>query len=326
MADYTSNGGGATHIAKVTGQLKDLSSNLSDILLVSGGGGGGLIVGETDYSGKEAGGISGSGDNSADQSTGYGFGQGESGTDVSGGGSGLYGGYKGTSAKSGGAGSGYIGNSLVSNKKMVGFNVPTSSAESTKTESVSQASATPTPNVPKIGNGFARIKLLSEPQTKSFFDVVSSYDLTNVGGGIKADSIDYSNYLGRIVFYGQSNRKLLSIDNEVFNYTSALSYTQSNLAFPLKDYPIRITKVTCKVTLKQLRGDNRWVDLKIVCNSGRIGRVKYAFTDPDPVNINVGEETSFTFDVSSSNMQATHIDFQFSYGVWEVKEIMVSYV
>ena len=95
MAEYTSNGGGATHIAKVTGQLKDLSSNLSDILIVSGGGGGGLLVGETSYTGKEAGGISGSGDNSANQSTGYAFGQGESGTDVSGGGSGLYGGYKG---------------------------------------------------------------------------------------------------------------------------------------------------------------------------------------------------------------------------------------
>lgn len=89
-----SNGGGATHIAKVTGQLKDLSSNLSDILMVSGGGGGGLLVGETAYAGDDAGGIRGSGSLSADQSTGYAFGQGESGTNVSGGGGGLYGGYK----------------------------------------------------------------------------------------------------------------------------------------------------------------------------------------------------------------------------------------
>lgn len=91
----TSNGGGATHIAKVTGQLKDLSSNLSDILIVSGGGGGGIIVGEDIYTGKDAGGISGSGNNSANQSTGYAFGQGESGNGYSGGGGGLYGGYKG---------------------------------------------------------------------------------------------------------------------------------------------------------------------------------------------------------------------------------------
>lgn len=95
ISTITSNGGGATHIAKVTGQLKDLSSNLADILMVSGGGGGGLIIGENTYAGKDAGGISGSGNNSANQTTGYAFGQGESADGVSGGGSGLYGGYKG---------------------------------------------------------------------------------------------------------------------------------------------------------------------------------------------------------------------------------------
>lgn len=171
---YTSNGGGATHIAKVTGQLKDLSSNLSDILMVSGGGGGGLLSGDTDYSGKEAGGISGSGDNSADQTTGNAFGQGESGTNVSGGGSGLYGGYKGTSSKSGGAGSGYIGNSLLSNKKMVGYNVPTSSAEGTKTESVNEVSASAVSGKPKSGNGFARVKFLEEIYTDGKIIAVST--------------------------------------------------------------------------------------------------------------------------------------------------------
>lgn len=61
----------------------------------------------------------------------------------------------------GGAGSGYIGNSLLSNKKMVGYNVPTSSAEGTKTESTNEASATPVSGKPKIGNGFVRITLKS---------------------------------------------------------------------------------------------------------------------------------------------------------------------
>ena len=162
LPSLTANGGGATHIAKRTGQLKDLSSYTSDILMVSGGGGGGLIVGETAYTGKEAGGISGSGDNSADQTTGNAFGQGEGGTDVSGGGSGLYGGYKGTSSKSGGAGSGYIGNSLLSNKKMVGYNVPTSSAEGTKTESVEVYDSNYVANKPKAGNGHVRIKFLRD--------------------------------------------------------------------------------------------------------------------------------------------------------------------
>ena len=62
----------------------------------------------------------------------------------------------------GGAGSGYIGNSLLSNKKMVGYNVPTSSAEGTKTESVNEASENPVSGKPKIGNGYARITFLRE--------------------------------------------------------------------------------------------------------------------------------------------------------------------
>lgn len=93
----TAPGGGATHIAKVTGHLSALSSNLSDILIVAGGGGGGMIIDSVAYDGADAGGISGSGTNSANQTTGYAFGQGESGSGVSGGGGGLYGGYKGVS-------------------------------------------------------------------------------------------------------------------------------------------------------------------------------------------------------------------------------------
>ena len=90
------NGGGATHIAKRAGLLSSIgASNLSDVLIVSGGGGGGLIIGEDVYAGKDAGGIAGSGNNSANQTTGYAFGQGESAEGVSGGGGGLYGGYKG---------------------------------------------------------------------------------------------------------------------------------------------------------------------------------------------------------------------------------------
>ena len=89
ITDIIGTGGGATHIAKVTGQLSSLSNNLSDILIVSGGGGGGLIKQSTAYRGSDAGGIAGNGDNSADQSTGYAFGQGDEGC-----GGGLYGGNK----------------------------------------------------------------------------------------------------------------------------------------------------------------------------------------------------------------------------------------
>mgnify|MGYP007022094296 CR=1 FL=1 len=62
--------------------------------------------------------------------------------------------------RSGGAGSGYIGNSLVSNKKMVGYNVPTSSSADTKTESVSVFDSNYVADKPKAGNGHVRIKLL----------------------------------------------------------------------------------------------------------------------------------------------------------------------
>ena len=177
------NGGGATHIAKVTGQLKDLSSNLSDILIVSGGGGGGLIIGEDVYNGADAGGISGNGNNSADQSAGYTFGQGESGSGVSGGGAGLYGGYKGTEVDGGGAGSGWIANAKLHNKKMVGYNVPTSDAEATKTESVQVVSSIAEANKPKSGNGFARITFLrpAESDWMTAFDGAATEYINGTG-------------------------------------------------------------------------------------------------------------------------------------------------
>ena len=156
--DIIGTGGGATHIAKVTGALSALSSNLSDVLIVAGGGGGGLVADGTPTTGANAGGISGSGNNSANQSTGYAFGQGE----ASGGGGGLYGGYKAANGDSGGAGSGYIGNALLDAKKMVGYNVPTSDTASTKTESVNVYSAAAEEDKPKAGNGFAKITWLRD--------------------------------------------------------------------------------------------------------------------------------------------------------------------
>lgn len=257
IVPITSNGGGATHIAKVTGQLKDLSSNLSDILMVSGGGGGGLLVGETEYTGKEAGGISGSGDNSADQSTGNAFGQGESGTNVSGGGSGLYGGYKGTSAKSGGAGSGYIGNSLLSNKKMVGYNVPTSSAEGTKTESVNDVSASAVSGKPKSGNGFARIKFLRNP----FYELdeyLSQLDYNNYiyisGGQNKVTPFsgyepNIRQYYGtdKILVVGKSENLRPVWDNEnncIKTNGTAGRYDYAFVAIPLPQRMYGVTKYT----------------------------------------------------------------------------------
>lgn len=81
---------------------------------------------------------------------------------------------------SGGAGSGYIGNALLSNKKMVGYNVPTSSDESTKTESVLQASETPIAGVPKIGNGHVRIRCIEVVTRHTLLEIAKTIDTTSV--------------------------------------------------------------------------------------------------------------------------------------------------
>lgn len=89
--------------------------------------------------------------------------------------------------RSGGAGSGYIGNSLLFNKKMVGCNVPTSSAEGTKTESVNEASETPVSGKPKIGNGFCRIKFLRTinppDEYKYYIDYINKREDKNTSEG-----------------------------------------------------------------------------------------------------------------------------------------------
>lgn len=101
-------GGGATHVAKVTGHLSALSNNLSDILVVAAGGGGSAvrIVNnvETDKAkGGHGGGYVGGNpflnnteipNMGGNQSTGFGFGLGQDMSDTAaGGGGGLYGGY-----------------------------------------------------------------------------------------------------------------------------------------------------------------------------------------------------------------------------------------
>ena len=186
-------GGGATHISDKNGLLSTLEKYKNNILIVSGGGGGGYYYGDRQdfkVSGGHAGGyLGGNGNVSTNASFtpgddipaiggsqisgGYGnnntekysgaFGQGGSGNSYlgTGGGGGYYGGggtYNvGYSAESGGGGSGYIGNSLLTNKVMYCYNCEESSEESTKTISTTCAEETPTSNCAKKGNGFARI-------------------------------------------------------------------------------------------------------------------------------------------------------------------------
>ena len=192
-------GGGATHIATVSGLLKNLSgykntggTNVSKEILIVAGGGGGLST--LSFNAGVGGGINGgigmsyeSGPNNpgGSQTAGYSFGQGQNGRSVSncltigasgncegngGGGGGWYGGYSTTSEarnsdSQGGGGSGYIGSSnLISGggvtKHMGCYSCKTSTAAATRTNSNTNVSATPTADYSKIGNGYARITWL----------------------------------------------------------------------------------------------------------------------------------------------------------------------
>ncbi len=171
-------GGGATHFALKSGLLSTIENYKSDILIVSGGGGGAAWT----YTTGNGGGFSGTNGYrdsklysiGGTQSTGYKFGLGGNGSDNygtpgGGGGGGFYGGYGGYIANNydtsidaipGAGGSGYIGNSLLTNKAMYCYNCEESSEESTKTISTTCTSETPTENCSKQGNGYARITYL----------------------------------------------------------------------------------------------------------------------------------------------------------------------
>lgn len=174
-------GGGATHIANTSGLLSTLSSKVSNILIVSGGGGGsdqccdgyskvagsggGYMGAEGNYGNTIGyGGTQSTGGYSSETGFKGTFGQGGNcdSYDCAGGGGGFYGG--GAVIGGGGygsGGSGYIGNSLLTDKVMYCYNCTESSAESTKTISTTCHSSTPTENCAKEGNGYARIKLIS---------------------------------------------------------------------------------------------------------------------------------------------------------------------
>lgn len=174
-----SSGGGATHIATKSGVLSTLASYQDSILIVAGGGagldttydtkgasGGGYIGNSSDTSSygtaiggsQTAGGIAGN----ASASNGS-FGQGGQQTSVSssggGGGGGFYGG-AGGHGSGGGGGSGYIGNSLLTNKEMYCYNCAESDDEDTKTISTTCADSKPKKNCAKKGSGYARITLI----------------------------------------------------------------------------------------------------------------------------------------------------------------------
>ena len=183
-----SGGGGATHIARVSGLLSTLSEKRDNILIVAGGGGGSFYEGGTGAIGGSAGGYLGnnglyhnrgipyggsqaSGGTNADSSSISGsFGQGGTGPDFSaGGGAGFYGGAAGGTDRSeqgdygtGAGGSGYIGNSLLTSKAMYCYNCTASSDTATKTISTTCTNKNATEKCSKQGNGYAKVTYIGE--------------------------------------------------------------------------------------------------------------------------------------------------------------------
>ena len=166
---------------------------------------------------------------------------------------------------SGGAGSGYIGNSLLSNKKMVGYNVHTSSEESTKTESVNEASESPVSGKPKIGNGFARIKLIEEfPQELVLYSngqVNTRYfDVNNVTiGSTQSEPISKS-------YEVESNHLLLEYDN----WRDTTGWRGILINFDGKDFPSCYTKVKLDVEV-YAKYNSSWASIELNVNDNQTG-------------------------------------------------------
>lgn len=183
-------GGGTTHIALGSGLLSSQLSSADKILIVAGGGGGASVNSYNSYtfsySGAAGGGASGnsaSGEKTSctagNQTSGNTFGMGGNYATythgAAGGGGGYYGGTGGGVNAPGCGGSGYIGNSLLTNKIMYCYNCTESSAETTKTISTTCHNSTPTENCAKEGNGYARITMpeIKERRDLSTITVVS---------------------------------------------------------------------------------------------------------------------------------------------------------
>lgn len=184
-------GGGATHIASVGGLLKDLSSSKDKILIVAGGGGGASFTYEPGNGGGYIGGVgTGTSQAAVNQTTGYAFGQGQDGIGIAesdgvgGGGGGWYGGFSNDVAKlsSGSGGSGYIGNSLLTDKVMYCYNCTASNNTNTKTVSTTNASATPTANYAKSGSGAVKITYVGGASIRVTYN-------NNRGSGCYYDSV-----------------------------------------------------------------------------------------------------------------------------------------
>ena len=175
-------GGGATHVAYSDGILSSFENNYSNVILVAGGGGGAYYKDNSGKNGGSGGGYIGAGatttDNGGTQSTGFGFGQGESGNNQSGSGGGLYGGLH-SDTGIGTGGSGYINSSTLTDRLMYCHNCATSNVENTYTSTTDSITGQdideyePLSNSAKKGNGYVKVLKLDNSlvnYVELFFD------------------------------------------------------------------------------------------------------------------------------------------------------------
>ena len=211
-------GGGATHVATVSGLLSTLENDVDSVLIVAGAGGGatnekysgvydrgghgggmnGSVPNEgaTSYTRPTAGTQTGPGTNTDSRSAAPGFGLGgDSMPWAGGGGAGYYGG-GGGDGSGGAGGSGYIGNSDLTNKVMYCYYCTESSDEDTKTVTTTNVSSTATSNYAKQGNGYVRITKIDEEAVSNHSRIYSNLSITLIqnNGTLNIDGIPVNAY------------------------------------------------------------------------------------------------------------------------------------
>ena len=283
-------GGGATHIATKSGFLKTLSDSTDSILIVSGSGGGSGSTGSSCSSkGGSGGGISGTvpTNNCSDCGTRSG------GTQTSGG-----------RSRFGTGGSGYIGNSKLTNKKMYCYDCTESSDESTKTISTTNVSEIPAENNAKKGNGYAKITLLGSNNSDSTIEKPTKPEepeiLKTTDVELETSNFTYSGN-GRFTkrssnlnFYvNNSGNKSVTYYNKKINVTSK-TYAHVNLSLYQNYYSDGGLLGTAYIGFSKTNEANiddfvSYVEKNITSYSGK--------ATPEDINIPIGEPGEYYFKI-----------------------------
>ena len=328
---FVGSGGGATHIATASGLLSSLSENQNSVLIVAGGGGG-AGYSSNSYNGKGGAGggyIANNGTTSRNITTGKGgtqteggtgldganvansgsFGQGANSTNNgTGGGGGWYGGGGGKWDAAGGGGSGYIGNELLTDKKMVMYTTDDtriSDDEATRTEITTSHSSTPRSDYAKEGNGYAVISFIDEEKIQELRDELDkTYNVKEEPSSpiVQVGSISSSKSSGAVI--NNQEKAILTIKSGVYTTTGTGSTVIKNSGDLILDGPVEI-----KVNNTNGTGINN-LDGGTITRNG--GKAKITINVSSCSNTNV---TSRGILLNSGDVDFTNIDISGKNGV-----------